>query len=454
MSSNPIQPQFKLRLYMKGEVPVDSDTFRQRGGTLSNIGTSRYVDIEYYTAYPVEYEEQASLLNFLRFTIDKNADLIIHRLFIGQWVILFGGYYTPDGSGMRKVCGATITRIKTRFTDNGRISIDIEAMSYGFNQMGKDTGYNYAYPDTGKNARKFLRGRTSISLADLVKGIVEEDGMVMGQFSLPKRVAKTTFDLKNIRRQVNQSDWAFLNKLGNDYGCSVWTETVDGKETFNFVETTKLKETLNTDIQFLYVPQNSGIHSAERSEMQMFDDPNWNRVRLLRNVSVDEDINAAYAVKRSAMYFNKQTGEFEETIAEVTEVDGKKVITMYHFDEERVKYIEETGPDLADRIRRLGPFNIEWSSGREPESPQFARYYYKAVTKPYDESVAVFDKAFLGIKIKARCNQDLDIHSQRVYNVRGILRYSSTEKTEGYFLRGLTHIWDADGTWTDLDMIK
>ena len=82
---------------MKGEVPVDSDTFRQRGGTLSNIGTSRYVDIEYYTAYPVEYEEQASLLNFLRFTIDKNADLIIHRLFIGQWVILFGGYYTPDG---------------------------------------------------------------------------------------------------------------------------------------------------------------------------------------------------------------------------------------------------------------------------------------------------------------------------------------------------------------------
>ena len=109
---------------------------------------------------------------------------------------------------------------------------------------------------------------------------------------------------------------------------------------------------------------------------------------------------------------------------------------------------------MAERIRRLGPFNIEWSSGREPESPQFARYYYKAVTKPYDESVAVFDKAFLGIKIKARCNQDLDIHSQRVYNVRGILRYSSTEKTEGYFLRGLTHIWDADGTWTDLDMIK
>ena len=62
--------------------------------------------------------------------------------------------------------------------------------------------------------------------------------------------------------------------------------------------------------------------------------------------------------------------------------------------------------------------------------------------------------SFLGIKIKARCNQDLNIHTQRVYNVRGILRYNSTDQVGKYYLMGLTHTWDGTGTWTDLEFMK
>ena len=86
-------------------------------------------------------------------------------------------------------------------------------------------------------------------------------------------------------------------------------------------------------------------------------------------------------------------------------------------------------------------------------NPEHANYYYKTI-KIYDEQTAVFDRAFFGITVTAKCNQDLDIHSQRTYKVRGILSYHSKSLNTSFFLRGLKHIWDADGNWTELDFIR
>lgn len=453
--NNPIQPSFKIRLYMKGEIPANTDTYRVRGGTLTNIGESRFIDIEQFVTWPVEYKEQMSQVNTLSFTVDKYAELLLQRTYLGQWVVFFGGYYDETGDGVRKIFGGTITRIRTRFQDDGRVSYTVECFAYGFTQMGKDTGLNYTYPDTGSGARPCFAGKSAITITELIQGIVESDGMKLGTLALPKKVAKTTFTLKNVRRQVNQSDWAFLNSLAHDFGCIMWSETVDGVETINVIERESKELREDTNIQFLYVPERGDIKSARLQEIQQFDDSVWNRPRILRSVTVDENINAAYSVRRSAVKFNPQTGQLEDNVvAEITEKDGKKVITMYEFDAERVKEVAEKQPDVAAKIRRLGPFGVEWSSGKEPESPLFARYYYRQVTKPLDENVAVFDMSFLGIKIKARCNQDLNIHTQRVYNVRGILRYNSTDQVGKYYLMGLTHTWDGTGTWTDLEFMK
>ena len=164
----------------------------------------------------------------------------------------------------------------------------------------------------------------------------------------------------------------------------------------------------------------------------------------------------AYAVSRSAMYYDKETGEYKEAISEITEDEGRRVIVFYELDEAKVEYIHRTDPELADQIRSSGATSLPWSSGVKDikdEKPEYSRYYYKAV-KIVDENQAVFDKSFFGITVSATCNQDLDIRSQRSYNIRGLVRYTSSDKTGRYFLRGLKHIWDADGPVTELDFIK
>lgn len=452
----PLQPQFKIRVYSKGVRPNGDENFMTRGGNYATKGNYNFMDIEDCVAWGVEYEEQASLLNTLKFTVNKHADTLLHRVYIGQWVVLYGGYYSDNGSGVRKVFSGTITRIRTSFPDNGRMSFSVECMSYGFTQMGKDTYRSYVYPDKN-STRSFAKGKEEISLEDLIKGLVNESGMLIGEIQLPKTSASVVFTKHNIRYQKNMSDWKFLIELANSYGCSIWTNTIDGTERLYFVDTSKATNTVSGDINFLYPLQgDDSIKDIQPDEIQRFDESMWNRPRILRNVTVDEDISMAYAVSRSAMYYDKTTGEYKEAISEIREDEGRKVITFYELDEAKVEYIHRTQPELADQIRAAGATSLPWSSGVadiEDEKPEYARYYYKAV-HVVDETQAVFDRAFFGIMVTAVCNQDLDIRSQRSYNIRGIVRYSSSDKTGRYFLRGLKHIWDADGPITELDFIK
>ena len=439
----PIQPQFKIMVFNGKR--VDADTLK--GSNVAVSSDENYIDIEPYVTYPVEYEEQASLLNTLKFTVDKNADLLLYYFYIGQAVIFYGGYYTDNQSGMRRVFSGTVTRIRTIFTDSGKVSFTVECMNYGFTKLGKDFK-NFVYPDKN-SSRKFARAE-NLTLEQIIRGIADEGGYEIGEIDLSSGAKSVNLSKVNIRYQKNESDWKFLNKLAQDFGCNVWISTEDGVDKLNFVSHEKAFRRQSSDISFLY-PLYGRVKDVQDTEMQRFSDAAYNRPRILRNVTVDEDISQACAVSRSAMYFDKETGEYKEAVSRIeTDKDGNSTITFYELDEARVAYVHQNMPEIADKIRDGSPTSLPWGT---PDNPECASYYYKAI-RIYDEQTAVFDRAFFGITVTATCNQDLDIRSQRTYRIRGILSYHSKSLDTSFFLRGLKHIWDSDGTRTELDFIR
>lgn len=444
----PLQPQFKIRVFNGKRVHLDT----LKG---SNVVSSdeNYIDIEPCVAFPVVYEEQASLLNTLQFTVDKNADLLLYYFYIGQSVKFHGGYYSDNQSGMRHVFSGTVTRIRTHFSDSGKVSFTVECMNYGFTKLGKDFK-NFVYPDKN-GSRKFAQSE-SLTLLEIINGIAEENNYEVGAIDLSPSAKSVRFDKTNIRYQKNISDWKFLTMLAQDFGCNVWVSNEDGVEKLNFVSHEKAFR-MQSDISFLfplYGVTNRNLrmdNTFQDSEVQKFSDTAHNRPRILREVTVEEDISQAYAVSRSAMYFDKTTGEYKDAISKIeTDKDGNNTITFYELDEQRVAYVHQNMPEIADKIRDGSPTSLPWGT---PDNPECASYYYKVV-KIYDEQTAVFDRAFFGITVTAKCNQDLNIRSQRTYKIRGILSYHSKNLNTSFFLRGLKHIWDSDGTWTELDFIR
>lgn len=443
----PVQPQFKIRVYTSEAIPQVSLRNIQNGKTQ---GGDDYIDIEQCVAYPVTYSEEASLLNTISFTIDKMADVLLFYFRIGQRVSLFGGYYTEDSSGMRHVFTGTVSRIRTSFSNSGRVSISIECISYGFTKMG-NVPRNLVYPDP-KSSRTWAR-KDSLNLEEVITNIAKDNNFNIGEISLSPDAKRMTFDRNSFRYQKDMTDWQFLEHLAQISGSSIWTSyDTENKEKLYFMSNSKCYEK-NTVIQFLYPLQGHyGIKQIEDSEIQKFDDPAYNRPRILRDVTVDEDISSAYAVSRTAVYFDKSTGETKDVVSEIKEdKDGNKYMVFYELDEQKVEYIHRTDPGLADSIRDNSPTSMEWGT---PDNPKCASYYYRQI-KVYDEQTAVFDRAFFGIKLSATCNQDLDIRSQRIYPVRGILSYHSKNSINSkFFLKGLRHVWDSDGTRTELDFIR
>lgn len=436
----PLQPAFKIRVYTGKRVSLET----LKGANVS-AGES-YLDIEACVTFPVTYEESADLLTHLDFTVDKYAEALLRYFFIGQSIILYGGHYADNQSAMRHVFSGTVTRIRTRFSDEGKVSFTVECMNYGFTLMGKDMK-NFVYPDK-KSSRSFAQ-KDTMSVKDIIEGIAKDNNLEIGAIDLSTDARKVNFDKVSVRYQKNMTDWKFLTQLAQDFGCSVWLATEDGVEKLYFMSQEKAFKR-QSEISFLY-PLYGIITDVQDSEVQKFSDSAYNRPRILREVSVDEDISAAYAVSRSAMYFDKETGEYKESIAKINEdKDGNRYIEFYTFDESRVEEVHRTDPELADEIRNNSPASLPWGT---PDNPRNASYYYK-VERHYEEHQAVFDKAFFGITANARCNQDLDIHSQRTYKIRGLLSYHSKDLTTSFFLRSLRHIWDVDGNWTELEFIR
>lgn len=443
----PIQPAFKIRVYNGKRAMADV----LKSSAVSS--SEDFIDIESCVTYPVEYEETTDLLSTLKFTVDKDADLLLYYFFIGQSIKFYGGYYTDTSSGMKQVFSGTVTRIRTSFSDTGKVTFSVECMHYGYLKFGKDFK-NFVYPDKG-SSRKFAQA-DNLTLEQIIRGIAEDNGYTVGEIDLSSGAKSVNFDKIHISYQKNESDWKFLTKLAQDFGCSVWISNEDGEDKLNFVSHEKSFHK-QADIGFLYPLYNLAVLDSSGSggdikdyEMQRFEDPSYDRPRILRSVTVDEDISQADAVSRSAMYYDKETGDYKEVISKIESNKDGNVITFYELDEARVAYVDKHFPELADKIRYGGPMSMEWGTS---DNPECASYYYRAI-KIYDENTAVFDRAFFGIKVTAKCNQDLNIHSQRTYRIRGILTYHSKNLNTSFYLQGLKHIWDTDGTWTELNFIR
>lgn len=442
---NSIQPSFKIRLFNGRRKNLDD--LKGSGVVFNTDGD--FIDIEPFVSYPVVYEEKAELLNTLNFTITRHADILLYYFHIGQAIALMGGYYSDSQRSMKHVFSGTVTRLRTRFEDDGGVTFSVECMNFGFTKLGKDFKH-FVYPDP-HSSRKFAQAKT-LSAMDIIKGIAEENNFELGIIDLdaPNEdvvSVKRDFNAIKVSYQKGMTDWKYLNMLAQDFGCSVWVSNENGVEKLNFVNKRKAFSK-QSEIGFLY-PLQGRITSPRANEIQHFPDAP-SRIRMLRSVSIDEDISAAHAVSRSAVYFDKETGEEKSTISEIEEKDGKRYMVFYELDEEKVAFIHRTDPERAKRIRESSPTGMEWGSKDNPDN---AAYYYKR-TQILDERTAMFDKAFFGITLSARTNQDLDIRSQRSYPVRGILSYHTKNLDTHFFLRGLKHIWDSDGTWTELEFIR
>ena len=307
----PLQPHFKIRVLNGGNASLD----KLKSANVIEFSDT-YIDIEQCVAFPVTYEEQSDLLNTLHFTVDKYADILLYYFHIGQKVVLYGGYYTDNQEAVRHVFSGTVTRIRTHFSDNGRISFNVECMNYGYTKLGKDPK-NFVYPDTNSN-RTFAQGK-SLSLETIVRGIAEENNFEVGEINLSTSAKNVDISKINVQYQKNISDWKFLTMLAQNFGCSVWISTEDGVEKLNFVSHEKAAKK-QSDISFVYplyglTDKNFSMSPTFKdSEMQRFDDPAFDRPRILRDVSVDEDLSQAYSVSRSAVYFDKQTGEYKDSL--------------------------------------------------------------------------------------------------------------------------------------------
>lgn len=444
---NPIQPQFKIRIFTDKNLEPQKVRTLQKTNYKADTG---YLDIEEFVEYNVVYEEQDNLLNTLHFKVVKYADILLYYFHIGQAIEFYGGTYSEDSSGMKYIFSGSVTRIKTSFLQTGDVVFNVECINYGYNKLGKEYKH-FVYGN--KNAR--LKSGDTYTLQQIIEGIAKDNNVELGMIDLSSDAKKVRFDKVNIKYQKNVTDWKFLTMLAQDFGCCVWmsTEENDGKkkEVLNFVSQQKAVS-MQSDITFVF-PLRGQVTSAKESEIIYNKDSQYNRIRMLTEATIDEDISTAACVNRSACYFDKNTGDFVESVSRVYEdKDGKRYMAFYEFDEQKVAEIEKTQPEIAKKIRDGSPTDLEWGDPTNPQ-PYMACYYYK-ISKIYDETQAVFDKAFFGISVNAKCNQDLNIHSHRTYKIRGVLSYFSKNLETSFFLRGLKHIWDSSGTWTELEFLR
>ena len=463
---NGSQPQFVLSVYMgKGTPAVVDGTYKKS----SNGGKSSWLDIEPYVDYPVEYAEEQSLLNRLSFTLSKATTIITARMHLGQSVRLYGYYYTEGGSEMRLVFQGTITRMRVRVTDTGAASCSVEAIQYGFIRSGMQRRFTtIPNPD---DIRPYLCGKQAVRLKDVIAGLIKGCNLEIGDIRLPASMGEELFTKYHQEFQRNQSDWDFLVKLAHKYGCFCYVQRVNGYEKVFFTDKAQQVKQIYDDVEFRLptiadaVGTETGSFSTglvgagtympniRNNEIQKFTDSSWNRVRILRDIDINEDIDQAYAVTRTSSFIDPKTGELKNGIS--TTKDGK--VTFYELDEAKVSYVKQHFPDVANKIMYSSPSEFPWKSDPESETetdPNYAAYYYtqKVIL---DEQTAVYDQAYRGITITGSCNMDLNIRSQRAYRVNGIFRWSSGGTTQGtYFLRGLKQVWDASGNRTELDFIK
>lgn len=392
----------------------------------------QFVDVTEYVDWGVEYEEQADMIRALRFTIGKYAETFLERLHQGQRVICTAGTLTK----FKRIFDGTVTRISTSFPDDGAIKVRLECLSTAWTALGRHIARYNVYPDP-KSTRSFAAGKSSLKVSEIVRGIIQENNMQEGEIDIPE---DKVYSLKDAFHQVGGSDWGVLTRLAKAVACTVWTEFVGDSEQLFFVDRSKVRKQPDPrDISFVYALRLKG--NEQEFTLKSLE-PNQ---RLLRNVTVNEDVAAANSISYAASRFDFEKGEEVSLMGEyITEADGKRTLVFYELDEDKVSKLEQTNPGKARQLRNMGMFNIPW---------EIAKEFYRPV-EIVDEDVAIYDQAFFGITVNCTTNGDVDIRSQRAYTLYGIARYSSKALSDRYWLHSLKHRWDEDGFYTDMEFKK
>lgn len=480
----PLQPEFKIIVYRPGISPVEG-SFIPRGKN-ATIGGNNSADITESVGWGVTYEERQDLINTLNFTVVKNVETwITNILKIGNWIELYGGYYTDEIQELQKIFVGSITRLRTNFSSSGVISLDVECISSFYTTMNKEQYISYSYPMSSSKGyiniedeeslkpmfahpRPSLRGKDTLTIEDIVRAIVKDNGVELREFKIPLEAKKVTFTPISFVQQRNVTDWQFLRKLGAKYGFFLHQTIENNKEVVyilnSYVKSKQMADILKSDnLGFLYQARtfndfNPDTSTPKEREIIKTKQSEWDRVRLLRDVTVTEDVTSAHAITRTVEYFDDKTGKLETATADRWQNEqGEWVTRLWEYDDKIVQDVIDSGHPVADTVKFRDSDNLAWIPNTKPGTKfthYDANYYYKEriIT---DEKTSVYDQAYLGIEINATCNMDLNIKAQKVYPIRGIFRYSSAGKTEDeYMLWGLKHIWGADGAITELEFKK
>lgn len=119
---------------------------------------------------------------------------------------------------------------------------------------------------------------------------------------------------------------------------------------------------------------------------------------------------------------------------------------VYEVNQALVNELEETNPTKAAEIRR----RLEEEMVITDEDMKF----FVGRLLPLEEEVIVNPFNWRGVRVTATVDGNVHIHSQRWYDVYGIVRYSSNTDSEKFYLRGLTHVFEEDGFQTRLEFFK
>jgi len=80
--------------------------------------------------------------------------------------------------------------------------------------------------------------------------------------------------------------------------------------------------------------------------------------------------------------------------------------------------------------------------------------YLKRVPSPIEKTQRIKGFDWRGVRINCKIDGNINIRSQRFYDVIGIIRYGSDSDNEKFYLRSLSHTWEDTGFETKLEFFK
>jgi len=238
----------------------------------------------------------------------------------GARVRLTVGYLGSKEEDIRRVFSGYVVEFTPYLEDSGEVKIEFTAMDYsflmgrarlsvtyptklhttrpifvlpgtpGFPLMFADGGIKefwekyYSYMD-----RTFAMSAASLTLSEIIRGIATAHKLeVVGlDENIKGSIRDYTYTLEDPLRQVNMSDWEFLQQLGRDHGFYVYLDEYN-RLNFKTVDAIVKPLSLNKEVEFYYhsvdypkAPQPFPIDPAgEREELELPYTPIMKGIRI------------------------------------------------------------------------------------------------------------------------------------------------------------------------------